>query len=92
MSRLISGDTYTQMVIDSQNCNDGETFKAFLHALIDSIPVPTTAGLMLDDDKRFFIEDIKQCLDVTMDSDAKNFWQIDTALRDYYLDAIMKGE
>ena len=89
--RILTSDTYTQMVIDVQNCNDDQEFKAFLHALIDQIPMPTSAGLMLDDDKRFFIEDLKQCLDRTMESDAKNFWTMDTALRDYFLDAIMKG-
>lgn len=89
--RILTSDTYTQMVIDVQNCNDDQEFKAFLHALIDQIPMPTSAGLMLDDDKRFFIEDLKQCLDRTMESDAKNFWTMDTALRDYFLDAVMKG-
>ena len=89
--RILSGDTYTQMVLDVQNCNDDQEFKEFLHALIDQIPMTTTAGLMLDDDKKGFIDDLKECLDRTMESDEKNFWHMDTALRDYFLDALMKG-
>ena len=90
--RLLTGDTYSQMVIDVQNCNNDADFKEFLKTLIDSIPMPTSAGLMLDNDKKYFIDDLKQCLDITMETDAKNFWKMDTALRDYFLDAIMSGE
>ena len=90
--RMIAGDTYTRMVNDVQNCNDDMDFKDFLKALIDEIPMTTTAGLMLDDDKAGFIDDLKQCLDITMEKDATNFWSMDTALRDYFLHAVMKGE
>lgn len=91
MARIISGDTYTQMVKNVQNCERENEFKSFLKALIDEIPIARTAGKMAKDDKRFYVEDLIECLERTIENGTENFWIMDTALRDYFLDAIMKG-
>lgn len=91
MSRLITGDTYTKMVEDVQHCTDIRAFKGFLHALIDELYLGV-GNEFSQENKEGFIDDLKTCLDITMDWETTNFWSNDTVLRDHFLDAIMKGE
>ena len=83
MQRIISGETFSYMIKDVQNCQSEYEFKEFLKDLIDEIPLDMK-------EKELFIDDLKRCLDRTVEDNDKNFWEMDTALRDYFLNAILK--
>lgn len=83
---MMSQKTQESIIDDIQNFDERDC-KTFLKALVDEVVhVDDKDG----DLKRVSLQDVKDCIDIVVSSKPDGYWNLDTAVRDYFTNAYLK--
>lgn len=83
----MSVETQEQIVTATQLANTGFKFKDFVKALVDEVYLGN------DENNRInFLEDLTDCIEVTMSDSPEAYWNLDTIVREHFIDAYLRSQ